>query len=178
MSSDQAQRLAALASAELTYAERGATRDPVMPDGYHHLSRDRSIGHGREAFERAGEGLFTWQMHRDFGFAVAASAERAESGVVVALRWGPISIPCRVVYLVDTPDRKGFGYGTLPGHPERGEESFTVELMADGKVRARVRAFSRPATLLARAGGPVTRLTQQWATNRYVKVLGRIANRH
>ncbi|SIP67631.1 hypothetical protein BN9982_740001 [Mycobacterium tuberculosis] len=30
--------------------------------------------------------------------------------------------PCRVVYVIDEPDVRGFGYGTLPGHPVSGEE--------------------------------------------------------
>jgi uncharacterized protein (UPF0548 family) len=29
--------------------------------------------------------------------------------------------PVRVVYVVDEPTRRGFAYGTLPGHPESGE---------------------------------------------------------
>jgi uncharacterized protein (UPF0548 family) len=31
-----------------------------------------------------------------------------------------------VVWTVDEPNRIGFGYGTLQGHPESGEESFVV----------------------------------------------------
>jgi hypothetical protein len=31
------------------------------------------------------------------------------------------------------------------------------------------RASSRPASILARAGGPLTRLTQEYVTNRYVR---------
>jgi uncharacterized protein (UPF0548 family) len=178
---DAARRLAALAPADLTYAERGATRDAALPGGYRHVDRDDSIGSGRATFERAVDGLLGWGMHRGAGLAVAASAERASPGVLVILRagWAPLSlvIPCRVVYSVDTTDRQGFAYGTLPGHPERGEEAFTVQLTPDGDVRMRIRAFSRPARVLARAGGPFTRLVQDYVTNRYVHALRRLANR-
>jgi uncharacterized protein (UPF0548 family) len=172
--------LAALASAELTYDQPGATQNPVLPDGYGHVYRDVSIGHGRTCFDKAVDGLVGWQMHRSAGLAVAASATRAATGVLVVLRagWGPLSVvmPCRVVYTVDTADRRGFAYGTLPGHPEKGEEAFTVQLTEDGDVRVRIRAFSRPASALARVGGPVTRIVQEYATNRYVLSLRDLAN--
>ena len=175
--------LARWKSAELTYETPGATRDEVLPAGYDHLDIEEPIGRGRAAFERASEGLVTWRMHTGAGLRlVAASAERAAPGVLVVLRAGPgplsLLVPCRVVYTVDDADRRGFGYGTLPGHPVRGEEVFTVELTADGEVRARVRAFSRPAILLTRAGGPATRLVQRLAVRRYVNALRHLAGQH
>ena len=63
----------------------------------------------------------------------------------------------RVAYLVAEPSRKGFAYGTLPGHPESGEEAFVVELHESGAVTFTITAFSRPDTLLARVGGPISR---------------------
>jgi uncharacterized protein (UPF0548 family) len=177
---DATRKLAALASADLTYERPGATRDPAMPAGYGHVDRDVSIGSGRATFERAVDGLLGWGMFRGAGLRVTASAERAAPGVVVVLvaGWGPpaLVIPCRVVYLVDTADCRGFAYGTLPGHPVRGEEAFTVRLTPDGDVRLRIRAFSRPASVLARAGGPLTPLAQRHATKRYARSLRRIAN--
>jgi uncharacterized protein (UPF0548 family) len=157
---------------DLTYDQRGATRDETMPAGYHHLDLEEPIGRGREAFERAVDGLFSWHMHRRAGLTlVSASADRAAPDVVVVLRLGPQRIPCRVVYTVDEPDHRGFAYGTLPGHPECGEEAFTVRLTTDGEVRARIRAFSRPATRLTRLSGPVGRLVQRYATRRYLRAL-------
>jgi uncharacterized protein (UPF0548 family) len=32
--------------------------------------------------------------------------------------------PVRVVAVADLPDRRGFAYDTLPGHPVTGEEAF------------------------------------------------------
>jgi uncharacterized protein (UPF0548 family) len=177
---DAARALARWAAADLTYDRPGATRDDVLPTGFHHLDVEEPIGRGRPAVEKAAEGLLTWRMHEGAGLTlVAASADRAAAGVLVVMRLGPgplgLTAPCRVVYTVDGPDHRGFGYGTLPGHPARGEEAFTVRLTDDGEVRARVRAFSRPAALLARAGGPVTRLAQRYTARRYIRALRRLA---
>ena len=53
-------------------------------------------------------------------------------------------------YVTNQPDRQGFAYGTLPGHPECGEEAFIVEQHDDGAVTFAITAFSRPATLQAK----------------------------
>ena len=78
--------------------------------------------------------------------------------------------PCRVVYVIDEPDAFGFGYGTLSGHPEEGEESFLIRRI-DGKVHFEVVAMSRPASLLTRLGGPLARKVQSRMTERYLKGL-------
>jgi len=160
---------------EVTYPEVGASREDPMPAGYGHVRRDVTLGHGRAVFERAVEGLFGWQMHRGAGLGISSTEERAARGADVVLRAGPLRIPCRVVYTVDDANCRGFAYGTLPGHPEQGEEAFLVDLTDAGEVRFRIRAFSRPASLLARAGGPVTRLIQQYATDRYVRAIRRLS---
>jgi uncharacterized protein (UPF0548 family) len=79
--------------------------------------------------------------------------------------------PIRVVYLVDESRRRGFAYGTLPGHPESGEESFVVEHLADDSVWIVVRAFSRPSTWYFWLGYPVLRIMQARATKRYLRSL-------
>jgi len=78
-----------------------------------------------------------------------------------------VTAPARVVYVIDEPRRKGFAYGTLPGHPESGEEAFIVELDDDGSVWLRLRAFSRPASLFWWLGYPVLRIVQEFYTRRY-----------
>jgi uncharacterized protein (UPF0548 family) len=92
---------------------------------------------------------------------------------VLLLGRAPVVVraPVRVVYVVDEPRRRGFAYGTLPGHPECGEESFVVELGDDDAVTFEITAFSRPASRLARAAGPAGRAVQRWVTRRYVKAL-------
>lgn len=67
----------------------------------------------------------------------------------------------RVVYSIDEPRRHGFAYGTLPGHAERGEERFLVEMMDDGSIWYDLFAFSQPAHWLAKLGHPVARRFQK-----------------
>jgi uncharacterized protein (UPF0548 family) len=74
-----------------------------------------------------------------------------------------------VVYVVDEPDRRGFAYGSLPGHAVSGEEMFGVRYdPADGAVYSEVVAFSRPATWWSRLGSPVLALAQRVVTVRYL----------
>lgn len=73
--------------------------------------------------------------------------------------------PSEIVYVTDDADRFGFAYGTLPGHPERGEEAFHVMRSTDDEVSFGVIAFSRPADLLGHVGGPVARAVQNRVTN-------------
>ncbi|WP_159425290.1 DUF1990 domain-containing protein [Streptomyces sp. TLI_053] len=83
-------------------------------------------------------------------------------------RWPRLVIPCRVVWTVDEPDRIGFAYGTLPGHPECGEEAFLVSMDAAGEVWFEVVAFARLAAWYARLGRPVAVLCQYLAIERYL----------
>jgi len=87
--------------------------------------------------------------------------------------FGPMTIgsPVRVVYVIDEPKRKGFGYGTLPGHPESGEESWVLTRADDGSVWMSIRAFSRPSSLRWWLVYPVLRVTQSIFTRRYERAL-------
>lgn len=163
---------------ELTYREHGATRDRDLPAGYRHVLRRARLGDGATSFERASEALFGWHVHRGAGLAVLAAPPRPAVGEVVVTRLGPPVLgpiaPCRIVYVVDEPRRRGFAYGTLPGHPASGEEAFLVEWAEDDGVYLNIRAFSRPATITARLGGPVARRIQDIVTDRYVRSLRRL----
>jgi len=76
------------------------------------------------------------------------------------------------VYVVDEPHVRGFAYGTLPGHPESGEERFVVRHdPVTSAVYAEVSAFSRPATWYSKAGGPFTSLAQRLMNKRYVRAV-------
>jgi uncharacterized protein (UPF0548 family) len=62
--------------------------------------------------------------------------------------------------------RTGFTYRTLIGHPELGQETFSVEKdLATGRVIVALRSWSRPGTVLAQAFAPWVRW-QQVRTNR------------
>ncbi len=158
----------------LTYPEVGGTAGE-LPAGYRHLLMGRHLGNGRDVFEAAADRLLTWRMHEDSGLRVSASSAdvQADALVVLGFSWGPLRLtaPCRVVYVVAEDDRRGFAYGTLPGHPERGEECFSVGLAPDGTVTARITSFSRPASWAARIGGPVARRVQIGATEAYLDAL-------
>lgn len=117
----------------------------------------------------------SWQVQTRAGLRVAASAPEIVPGAVCVMTFGPapfaLTIPCRVVYTISDTDERGFAYGTLPGHPESGEEAFVLRRAADGGVEFTITAFSRPATLLARIGGPATRAVQHVMTRRYLRAL-------
>jgi uncharacterized protein (UPF0548 family) len=164
-----------LTGSSYTYPEVGSTRGP-LPDGYRIVRREAVVGLGREAFEAAAHRLLSWQVHRDAGLLVEAQRGRAEAGtdVRLGLRLGPFSVgaPCRVVYVIDEQDQRGFAYGTLTGHPERGESRFELSLDAGGQIRFRVVSFSAPGTWWSRAGGALTRQVQSRVTDRYVRAAG------
>jgi uncharacterized protein (UPF0548 family) len=165
---------AALQETAFTYSEVGATADSP-PAGYGTFTRTRTLSDAE--FDHAGALLMAWQAHERAGLRVAASSKRAEAGAVVLMRLGigrvSIRIPCRVVYVIDEPNRMGFAYGTLPGHPVAGEELFLVQRNGDGRVTFTVSAFSRPATTLTRVAGPVTRWAQSQMMDRYPRALNR-----
>jgi uncharacterized protein (UPF0548 family) len=163
-------RAAALRAAPFTYDAVGATAGD-LPAGYRPLQRRTVLG--RRDFDGAVDDLLRWRVHERAGLWVAASGPVTGTDTVVDMRFGvgplALRIPCRVAYVVDDPDRAGFAYGTLPGHPETGEELFLLTRLGDGSVTFTVTAFSRPATRLARLGGPVSRALQTRATDRYLR---------
>jgi len=83
----------------------------------------------------------------------------------------PIRAPVRVVYLIDEPNRRGFAYGTLPGHPESGEEAFIVDQTEDGSVWLEIRSISRPSNAFWWTMYPILRLIQATMTRRYFRSL-------
>jgi uncharacterized protein (UPF0548 family) len=155
----------------LTYSEVGATAGP-MPAGYHHVRESAVIGSGRARFDRAAADVMRWGMLRGAGLQVRPTTEVAEVGSEVIVGLGPVRVPCRVVYVIDEPDRRGFAYGTLPGHAETGEELFAVRYdPGTDQVYAEVAAFSRHGTWWSRLAGPVTSLLQRAVTRRYLQAL-------
>jgi uncharacterized protein (UPF0548 family) len=163
--------LRTLAQQQLTYQEVGATAADQLPPGYDHMSVSAQIGTGRDRFEHAAKALMHWGMQRGAGLRVTASTDTvAVSSVVVVTMLGVLRAPCRVVYVIEEPDVRGFAYGTLPGHPESGEERFAVRYdPGNDAVYAEVSAFSRPATLLSKLGGPFVTVAQRVIAKRYLR---------
>ena len=168
-------RVDALRRAPFTYPDVGRSAGDA-PAGYHRFVRTRTLPATHE-FGAAAADLLSWRVQQSAGLRVSASSAEVEPGVVVLMRAGmgpaTLVIPCRVVYVVDEPERQGFAYGTLPGHPESGEEAFVLQRMSDGRVVFTVSAFSRPATRLARLAGPAGRGLQRLVTSRYLYSLDR-----
>ena len=80
-----------------------------------------------------------------------------------------LRIPCEVVWVVDEERRYGYGYGTLPGHPESGEERFVIRCDPHGEVRIDIVAFSRPARWFPHLGAPIARRVQSHVTTRHLQ---------
>ena len=159
------------ANLPFSYGKVGATQDDA-PKGYRGYVVDRyrvRIGEGKEAYERAKDALRAW---RQFGLGWVslhpsdASIRVGTTVAVMARHYGFWSLnSARIVYTVEEGrdvERFGFGYGTLPGHGERGEERFLVEHdRASSAVHYDVLAFSRPNHPLAWTGYPFARLLQR-----------------
>jgi uncharacterized protein (UPF0548 family) len=162
-------RIAELRAARLTYPEVGRTSsDP--PPGYRTFRRTTTLPATID-FDTAAQDLFHWQVQRRAGLRAAASSETIAPGAVVVLRFGwlPVRAPCRVIYVVNELRCRGFAYGTLPGHPETGEEAFILDLRDDGEATFTICAFSRPATAVAKLVGPLGRAAQDLMTRRYLR---------
>ena len=98
-------------------------------------------------FDAAADKLFRWGLQRSGLFRVRATHDVVEEGAEVSLGLGPWEFRCRVVNVFREEGRCGFTYGTLPGHIERGEETFTLERLRDGRTLLLVDASSQPARL-------------------------------
>lgn len=142
------------------------------------------LGSGADTLDRAGDALLGWHMHRRAGLAVDADGP-ATAGRRVLLRprtgpaaWLRMSAPCEVTEVVNRTHARGFTYRALPGHPERGTESFIVEHdPTTDAVRLRIEAVSSPGRLLVRLAGPVARAEQDRITGRYLTALRELALR-
>jgi len=172
-SGDLEQLVVLLSDAPVTYTEVGATRvASLLPSGYRHDVYAVLVGQGDAAFDRAKDALRQWHAHHHVGATLNPNDPTLVTGsvVVVGFHLGPVHVvaPCRIVYVTDEVDRFGFAYGSLPGHPERGEEAFHVRRDADDVVTFDIVVFSRPADWLARIGSPVARAVQRRVTNGYL----------
>ncbi len=159
---------------ELTYSPEGISGLPIAPDGYRRDRWGQELGRGRAVFERGTLALQNWAVHRNAGLIVAAQGAPAVGDTVAMAApiwplW--IDVVCRVVSVEAEEHTSGFSYGTLPEHPEQGEESFTVHIDDCESVRFEIIAVSRPRHPLARAAPLIARLMQGHATNRYLQAM-------
>ncbi|EPR77017.1 A3(2) glycogen metabolism protein [Leifsonia rubra CMS 76R] len=183
-------------NAPVTYGAVGATRGSTFtvlpPAGFRRVERSARIGHGDERWAFAHHQIMTWGVKRRSGFGVTllprdAAGElldlskdsathpkmRAGDTIILSIGRGRLTAhePVRVVYVVDEPTVAGFAYGTLEGHPLRGEESFMIERRDDNSVWITVRSFSRPASTKWMLLSPALRVLQFVVVGRYLRAL-------
>lgn len=162
-------------AAEPTYDHVGSTLDSERCDGPGVRAREVCVGKGAQDFAAAREALRTWVPQLALGADAAISSHQVAEGETVVLVFGRgpfhIVVPNRIVAVVDEPRRFAFAYGTLPGHPECGEESFTVEHLPDDTVQAGIRVEARAGSAAARAVEPVVLRLQAAALRRYLRAL-------
>jgi uncharacterized protein (UPF0548 family) len=174
------QLLGSLSRMEPTYAQTGATLAGELPGGFHHDRYRGSLGLGEARFHRAVKGLRSWQAHRATWIRVVPDDSEIRTGATVVVMLGPswlaIAAPCRVVAVIDEPSSWGFAYGSLPGHPEQGEQAFVTSIAEDGTVTFEITAFSRPGGALLRLAGPLGRALQRGSSRRYFLALQRFVD--
>jgi uncharacterized protein (UPF0548 family) len=170
-------------SRRLNYDAVGATRpdDPEWqrrPSGYRVLETTVAIGHGQTHWDDSARAVLDWGVKTGSGFTVIAlqgEGTRVREGrdYVLRARLGPVIVrePVRVVTVVEHDDRCGFAYGTLDGHPVRGEEAFVVHRATDGGVLLTLRSLTsapRGPWLIAY---PAALVAQRWYRRRYRRAL-------
>jgi uncharacterized protein (UPF0548 family) len=169
-----------LKSDEPTYGDVGGTLAGTRPDGFHNDHSETLLGEGPNTFQRAVAGLKTWKAHRLPGMRVFPQRQEIVRGATVVVTLGTplvaLAVPCRIVSVIDGQTSWGFAYGTLPGHPEQGEEAFLVSISPDKSVRFEIKAFSRPSDPLVRLSGPIGRAIQKGGTRGYLSALRRFVD--
>ena len=171
-------RVGRIAQGALNYPGIGSTEHGQAPDGFPCLVSRTFLGEGQVAYRRVAQGILAWELQKRSGLRVRTDSGDVVPGarVVSGFGVGPfrINAPCEVVWVHrlaagEGPQRAGFAYGTLPGHPARGEEAFEVEIDAAGRVILIITAFSRHSNWFYTAGGFVARAAQRHITSRYIE---------
>lgn len=145
--------------------------------GFRSFARTVPVGTGDAVWQRARADLLAWRVKTRSGFRVVPDVPVA----IGAKLWlevgrGPLTIrePVEVVAFVDEPDRVGYVYLALPGHPLEGEEAFLLTRRGD-EVRFTLRSISRPArSWFWRAAYPAVRVVQVIVRTRYLTALRRV----
>lgn len=163
---------------KLSYPEVGATQGTYpddYPAGYNVDFYDLIIGQGKQDFATAVEGFTSWESHKRSGLIVSSDdiAFIENTTVVLGMGFGPfvLGFPDRIIYVEHGPQYFQCAYGTVQGHPEKGEELFRIELNEDGDVLMTIICFSKIVAPLARIGFPVARYLQKRISRQYLTSL-------
>ena len=173
-----------LAQRQLSYGPAGlTTTDEWLTGavGFHTYERRVPLGTGSDRWTFAAHAVKRWGVKTRSGFTVEDEFRVSATGDPVAVgdrRWlvahlGPWKVrePIEVVAVVDEPDRQGFAYGTLTGHPLRGEEAFIVERLPDGSLWLTVRSATRRQTGRWGFAYPAVLVAQRFYRRRYLRAL-------
>ncbi len=171
--------LQAQARLDFTYSDVGATATHPPADFVVDHTRV-CLGSGDEVFRRAKIGLQGWKQF-DLGWLRASPANTPiRSGEFVGVVACTLAVwslnAARIVYVVEEPRKFGLAYGTLPGHVERGEERFQIEIADDDSVWYDILAFSQPRHLLTRIGYPFVRRLQKRFGRESAAAMQRLVN--
>ncbi len=182
------------ARARVSYVAVGATSDPNLmrfpPKGYAPFERRVRVGFGDRRWAFAVDELMRWRIASRAGYRILRLAAADIEGelsfsangepyatpgetAVLGMRILPFCEPVRVISVIEEENRRGFTYGTLPGHPLEGEEQLVVERHDDGGVWLVVRAFVRPASRGWRLVLPVIAVIRRIVIVRYADALSR-----
>jgi uncharacterized protein (UPF0548 family) len=166
---DLEQLLARCQNDRLTYEPLGGSLGGATPAGFTRRAWSTTLT-SSDAFARAAAALASWAMHERAGFAVRCDgpiAVRTNVAISAPLPVGYADVTCRIVAVVDEPDRSGFAYGTLSVHPEQGEEAFIVSRTGTG-LQFDITAVSRHRHPLARLAPAIADRMQASAAQRYL----------
>jgi uncharacterized protein (UPF0548 family) len=132
------------------------------------------VGSGGTVWERAALDVLRWRVKTASGFTVdpTGPVSLGDRVIVTAHLFGVTVVePVEVVGVVEEPDRVGFAYRTLPGHPVNGEEAFIVHRHGDD-VHLTVRSLTRAAPQQPwKALYPLLRIVQRITRRRYLRSL-------
>ncbi|ASN22630.1 DUF1990 family protein [Arthrobacter sp. YN] len=133
-----------------------------------------SMGGSDAAWERATEQVLRWGVKTASGFSVDSPnpVSLGDRVLVTAHFFGfRVLEPVEVVSVVKEPDRVGFAYRTLPGHPVSGEEAFIVHRSAE-QVSLTIRSLTGPAPQQPwRLLYPALLVLQKAVRRRYLRAL-------
>lgn len=138
-----------------------------FPKNYSHDRNKILLGKGDTVFQRAKQAIINWEQFPSTWTKVYAATFQEKAVVTMVFRlfniwwWNN----CRIVRIINEPDKFGMIYGTLNNHVESGEELFLIEMNATGEVWYHIKAFSRPRFWMARIAKPFARMYQR----RFVK---------
>jgi uncharacterized protein (UPF0548 family) len=164
-----------------TYDAVGRCAD-FHPPGFNRDVRREQIGVGDRDFQAAKAVFRRWeQFPKPWTEIFPGDAPIRPGETLVMLAWANglwWTSACRIVYVVDEPDRFGFAYGTLAQHVECGEEQFLIERDANGAISYDVRSFSRPRYWAVRLAYPLTRRLQRRFVRESIATMRDVVARH